>query len=167
MLNLVWQEILTHIIGFLIILFLLKKFAWKPLLSMLDQRKERIEKGFKEIEETKQDVEKLKVQYDKELKDIEQTARQKIQEAIQDAQRLGADIQADAREEAKKILVKARQNVELEIAQAKVELRDEMASLVLAASEKLLRERLDEEKHRQLINKFIEELTEDKVAKNR
>jgi F-type H+-transporting ATPase subunit b len=133
----------------------------------LDQRKEKIEKGFKDIEETKQEVEKLKVEYDKNLKEIEQTARHKIQESIKEAQTLSAEIQADAREESKKILAKARQNVELEIAQAKVELRDEMASLVLSASEKLLREKLDEGKHKILVARFVEELTEEKVAKNR
>ena len=165
--NISWQEILTHIAGFLIMLFLLKKFAWKPVLSLLDERKEKIEKGFKEIEETKQDVERLKVEYDKNLKEIEQTARQKIQESIKEAQTLSAGIQADAREESKKILAKARQNVQLEIARAKVELRDEMASIVISASEKLLREKLDGEKHKVLVARFVEELTEEKVAKNR
>ncbi|MBI3990835.1 MAG: F0F1 ATP synthase subunit B [Candidatus Omnitrophica bacterium] len=165
MLEISLQQILTQIAGFLIVLFILKIFAWKPLLAMLDQRKEKIENEFKKIEDTREEVEELKSRYDKELKEIEQTARHKIQESIKEAQRMGAEVQADAREEAKKILVKARENVELEIAQAKVQLRDEMATMVLAASEKLLRERLDEKKHKQLVVNFIEDLSGDKIVK--
>jgi F-type H+-transporting ATPase subunit b len=150
-----WSQIVTQIIGFLILLWLLKKFAWKPILQLLEDRRNKIVSEFVQIEQTKLEIAKLRQEYEQQLKNTDAQARQKILEAIQEGQKIAVEIQEKARNDSKQIIEKAKQNVELEIAKAKVELRNEIVNLTLAATEKMIYEKLDDQKHRELINQYI------------
>ena len=154
--KLIWQEILTQIFGFLIILILLRIFAWRPILKLLDERKKRIASEFDNIEKAKQEMAKLREEYEVKLKEIDLEARKRIQEAIAEGQKMAADLQVEAREEAKKVLDRAKENIELEVAKAKVELRDDIVNMAILATEKIINERLDDAKHKELIVEFIE-----------
>jgi F-type H+-transporting ATPase subunit b len=154
--KLIWQEILTHIFGFLIILILLRIFAWKPILKLLDERKKRIASELDNIEKAKQEMAKLREEYEVKLKEIDLEARKRIQEAIAEGQKMAAGLQVEAREEAKKVLDRAKENIELEVAKAKVELRDDIVNMAILATEKIINERLDDAKHKELIVEFIE-----------
>ncbi len=155
--NLEIQQILTQALGFLILLFILKKIAWKPLLSLLDERREKISSEFQAIERTKSEITRLEQDYKARLADIDAQARQRIQEAISEGQRISVEIQEKAREESKNILNKAKENIELEVAKARVELRNQVAVLALKAAEKVIKEELTEERHRRLVTEFIDE----------
>ncbi len=155
--NLEIQQILTQAIGFLVLLFILKKIAWKPLLSLLDERREKISSEFQSIERTKSELSRLEQDYKARLAEIDAQARQKIQEAISEGQRIAVDVQEKAREEAKNILNKAKDNIDLEIAKARVELRNQVASLAIKAAEKVIKEELSEERHKRLVTEFIDE----------
>jgi len=157
-LNLEIQQILTQALGFFILLFILKKFAWKPLLALLEERREKISSEFKNIEQVKSELSRLEEDYKAKLADIDTQARLKIQEAIAEAQRISIEIQEKSRDEAKKTLDKAKANIELEIAKARVDLRNQVASIAIKAAEKVLKEELNEEKHRRLVMGFIEDL---------
>jgi len=156
-LNLEIQQILTQAIGFLVLLFILKKIAWKPLLSLLDERREKISSEFRNIERTKSELSRLEQDYKARLAEIDAQARQKIQEAIAEGQRIAVEVQEKAREEGKNILNKAKDNIELEIAKARVELRNQVASLAIRAAEKVIKEELTEERHKRLVTEFIDE----------
>ena len=156
--NLEIQQILTQALGFFILLFILKKFAWKPLLALLEERREKISLEFKNIEQVKSELSRLEEDYKAKLADIDTQARLKIQEAIAEAQRISIEIQEKSRDEAKKTLDKAKANIELEIAKARVDLRNQVASIAIKAAEKVLKEELNEEKHRRLVMGFIEDL---------
>lgn len=153
-----WSQIITQIIGFLLLLWLLKKFAWKPILQLLETRRNNIVAEFDKIEETKQEVAQLKQNYELQLKNIDAQARQKILEAVQEGQKIAAEIQEKAREDSRQIIEKAKQNIALEIAKARVELRNEIVNLTLQATEKMLVEKLDNQKHRDLILHYINSL---------
>lgn len=155
--NLEIQQILTQAIGFLVLLFILKKIAWKPLLSLLDERREKISSEFRNIEHTKSELSRLEQDYKARLAEIDAQARQKIQEAIAEGQRIAVEVQEKAREEGKNILNKAKDNIDLEIAKARVELRNQVASLAIRAAEKVLKEELTEERHKRLVTEFIDE----------
>ena len=155
--NLEIQQILTQALGFLILLFILKKIAWKPLLSLLDERREKISSEFQTIERTKSELSRLEQDYKARLVEIDAQARQKIQEAIAEGQRIAVEVQEKAREEGKNILNKAKDNIELEIAKARVELRNQVASLAIRAAEKVIKEELTEERHKRLVTEFIDE----------
>ncbi|MDI6783622.1 MAG: F0F1 ATP synthase subunit B [bacterium] len=153
-----WSQILTQIIGFLLLLWLLKKFAWKPILQLLEARRAKIVSEFVQIDQTKQEIAKLRQEYEQQLKTIDAQARQKILEAIQEGQKIAGEIHGKARDDARQIVEKAKQNIELEIAKAKVELRNEIVKLTLQATEKMLNEKLDDQKHRELIVQYLNSL---------
>ena len=155
--NLEIQQILTQALGFLILLFILKKIAWKPLLSLLDERREKITSEFQTIDRTKSELLRLEQDYKARLADIDALARQRIQEAISEGQRISVELQEKAREESKNILNKAKENIELEVAKARVELRNQVAALAIKAAEKVIKVELTEERHKRLVTDFIDE----------
>jgi len=157
-LNLEIQQLLTHAVGFLILLWILKRFAWRPLLTLMEERKERIASEFRNIENTKAELARLENEYRTKLAEIDAQARAKIQEAINEGQRISMEIQEKAREEARKIIEKAKANIDLEVARARMELKNEMANLAIRAAEKILQEEIDEERHKRLVMNFLEEV---------
>ena len=154
--NLDIYQILTQALGFLILLWLLKKFAWKPLLTLIDERREKISSEFNNIERVKSELSRLEEDYKAKLAEIDALARQRIQEAISEGQRVAIDIQEKAREEAQKTLDKAKANIEMEVSKARVELRNQVAHIAIRAAEKILKEELDRERHKRLVADFIE-----------
>ena len=152
------QEILTQAGGFILLVLVLKRLAWKPLLKLLDERRQKIQNGFEEIERVKKDLERLKSQYEEARAHIEDEARRKLQQAIDEGKRVSRELQEGARRESRTILEKAKEDIQLEIAKAKVVLRNEIADLTLRATERLIKEKLDETKDKELVLDFIEDL---------
>lgn len=151
-------ETVTQMIAFVIFFWIMKAFAWGPLQDVLNKRQQAIEDGFVKIEHGQAEADKLRSEYEGKLRDIEQEARAKIQEAVGEGRRVAAELADNARREAETIRAKAEQSVRHEIAKARVELRDEIVTLTIQASEKLLRERLDDEGDRRLAAAFVDEL---------
>jgi F-type H+-transporting ATPase subunit b len=156
--NVELAQVITHIIGFLVTVWLLKKFAWKPLLSMMDERRQKIKDEFQKIDDDRGEAEKLKTGYEEKLKNIEAERRQKIAEGVNEANKLASDIKIAAQEEASGIISRTKEQLNRDIAAAKVQLKEEMVSITLSAAEKILHEKLDEKKERELIGKFIDDV---------
>ena len=156
--NLSIQEILTQVGAFVILVLILKKMAWKPLLQMLEDRRNKIKSGLEEIEHTKLEVEKLKRDYENSRAKIEEEARVKLQQAIDEGKKVSKELQETARKESRTILEKAKEDIQLEVAKAKVTLRNEIADLTLAATERVLNEKLNDTKDKELVLDFIENL---------
>lgn len=156
--NLEIAQVITHIIGFLITVWLLKRFAWKPLLSMMDERRNKIKDEFQKIDDDRDEAEKLKASYQGKLKNIDAERRQKIAEAVNEANKLASDIKIGAQEEARGIIARTSEQLDRDVAKAKVQLKEEMVSITLAAAEKILQEKLDEKKERELVGAFIDDI---------
>ncbi|HRZ66542.1 MAG TPA: F0F1 ATP synthase subunit B [Candidatus Omnitrophota bacterium] len=152
------NEIVAQVVSFLLLLMLLRIFAWKKLLKMLDDRRERIASEFRRIDEAQSAVEKLKADYDKRLAGIEAEARAKIQEAVAEGKKVSQEIREGARQEARAILDKAQENIEIEVSKAKQELKEKVVELTLGTTEKLLKEKITDEKDRRLASDFLDEL---------
>lgn len=154
------QEILTQALGFLLLVWVMKRIFWKPLLASLEARRNRIEQSFAEIEASKKEIEKLQADYLSRIEKIEEEARAKLQAAIDEGRRIAREIQEKAREEAKEALVRTKENLSLEVAKARIGLRREIAELTLLASEKFLKEKMTDQKQREKVLELIEELEE-------
>ena len=152
------SEIVAQIISFLLLMALLRVFAWKKLLKLLDDRRARIASEFKKIEDTQAAVERMRSDYDKKLADIEAESRAKIQEAINEGKQVSQEIRENARQEARAILDKAQENIENEIAKAKHELKEKIVELTIGTTEKLLKEKITGEKDKKLASDFLDEL---------
>jgi len=156
-------QIITHIIGFVIAVIILKKFAWKPLLSILEERKNKIKSEFDDIEEQRKKTEKLHSDYEEKLKEIDSLARTKIQEACREGQNLSNQIKENARQEAKQIVARTREELLRDLDKAKVQLRDDVVNMTLQLAERIIQEKLDQEKDRQLIEQLVVEMKQGKV----
>ncbi|MDZ4723746.1 MAG: F0F1 ATP synthase subunit B [candidate division Zixibacteria bacterium] len=152
------QQFLTHLVGFLITLWILKKFAWGPLLALMEERRNKIVDEFKSIDDEKAKVALQQVEYDSRLKEIENERRAKLVEAVDEGKRVAADMKATAQTEAKEIGSKAKAELEREVAKAKVQLKNDMVAITMRATEKVIKEKLDETKQRDLIGRFIDDL---------
>lgn len=153
-----WQQLVTHAIGFLITLWLLKKLAWGPLLNLLEERRNRIVGEFQKIDDEKAGVARQAADYDAKMKEIDAERRAKIVEAVEEGKKVASDIKATAQAEVKELHTKAKAELEREVAKAKVHLKEEMIAITMSAAEKVVREKLNDQKHRELIGKYIEEV---------
>lgn len=158
MISLEWQQILTHIVGFVIALWILKKFAWKPLLGMIDERRQKIQGDFDKAKEELDSAEKLHAEYDERMRQADAEARQKIQEAIREGQGVASEIKEAARSEGRELIERAKQELSRDVDKAKVQLKLDIVKMTLAATEKMINEKLDEAKHRELIEGFIDDV---------
>lgn len=152
-------EIVVQIAGFLIALFALKIFAWKPLLKVLDERRAKIDDSFKDIDRRTADLEKAKQDYVSRISLIEDEARRKIHEAIHEGRRISADIQDKARSDARAITDKAKEDIALEISKARIELKGQIAELAVSASERIMKMEIDEAKAIKITQGVIDEIS--------
>lgn len=150
------SQFITHAIGFIITVLILKKYAWGPLLDLLDERRNKIKGEFEKIEEGHAEVEKLTSEYQAKLDEIDTERRATITQAVNEGKKIAEEIKASAHEDAKKITEKAKSEIERDVAKAKVQLKDDMVEITIAAATKIINEKLDDDKHRQLIANFIE-----------
>jgi len=152
------SEIFAQIVGFLLLLFLLRAFAWKKFLKLLDDRRETIASEFKKIEDTRSEIAKLRTEYDKKLSDVDEASKVKIQEAMARAKQLAEEVRESSQRQARKILEKAEESIGIELAKAKEELKNKVIDLTISTTEKIIKEKLTGEKDRKLVSEFIEEL---------
>lgn len=153
-----WAELATHIVAFLLFIFILRKLAFKPLLKVIDERREKIEADFKKAEDLAKESEESRKRYEAQLEKIEVQAREKMQESIEEGKRIATEIQQKAREDAESLLERAKKNAEIDLANARKQLRKDVVDLTIAATEKVLREQVDRAAHTRHIEKFIDEV---------
>ncbi|MCE5230954.1 F0F1 ATP synthase subunit B [bacterium] len=158
-------ELVTNAVTFIVFFWIMKRFAWGPLLNLLERRQQAVEEGFADIDRRKADTEKLHQDYAAHLRNIEQEGRAKIQEAVAEGRRVADEIVEKARAESQAMAERARRNIEIELAKARVELRDDMVSMTMMASEKLLRQRVDTDTDRRLVSEFLADLDKEMQAR--
>ena len=151
-------EILTQLFGFLIVFWVLKKFAFKSILSLVDARRKKIEDEFAGIEGKKKNLEDLEKEYQLKLGKIEDEARLRIQEAANVGVSLARDIQDKARQDSQKMIDRAHAEIAQDIAKAKVTMRGELVELSALISEKIIHEKLNAQEHEKLVDQFLKDL---------
>ncbi len=152
------QQILAQALSFLILWAVLRRYAWRPLLGVLDARRAKIEDELRQIARRKAEMERLQAEYAAHLKQINDEARAKIQQAILEGKRISAEIQEEARAQGAALAQKSKDTIELELAKAKVTLRDEVAAMAMNAVERILRQKVDAKADRQLVDDVLREL---------
>jgi F-type H+-transporting ATPase subunit b len=157
-------QVITQGIAFLLFFWILKLLAWKPIIRLLDQRREKISSEFQRVSQLEDKFNQLRKEYEDRLKDIDAEGRKRIQEAIGEGRQMASEIAQDAHRQARKITDKAKQNIELEVAKARAQLKEDVIRLTIAATEKILRERVDADKNRDLVSRFIEQLPSTNIA---
>ena len=152
------QQIVSQALSFLLLLWVLRRFAWRPLLSLLDQRRSRIEEELRQVAQSRAELARLQEDYGRRLAAIEEEARTKLQQAILEGKRISVEIQEQARAQGSAILSKSKETVELELAKARVVLRDQVVQITMEAVERILRQKLDAKADRHLVDAVLDEL---------
>ncbi len=151
-----WKLILTHIVGFVIMVLILKKLAWKPILGILEERRQKIKSEFDNIENKKNEVAEVRADYETKLKDIDNLSRRKLTEAINEGRKVAAEIKEQGRNDAKEIIARTGAELERDVEKARAALKEDMIRMTIAAAEKVITTRLDETEHHRLISEYID-----------
>jgi F-type H+-transporting ATPase subunit b len=150
--------VITQILGFVILVWILGRFAWGPIVAGLEARRQKIAGEFAEAERRKQEADQLRARFDAELRGIEALKRANIQEGIAEGQRVAAEIRAHANDEAQARLHRAEDEVAREREKAKELLKEQVVSLSIRTAEKILQSKLDDPAQRKLAAAFIDEV---------
>jgi F-type H+-transporting ATPase subunit b len=150
--------VLTQILGFMILLWVLRSLAWRPLVGLLEERRRKIAGEFEEADRRKADADSLKARYEQDLKGIEAQARQRILEAVTEGQRVAAGIRTQAHADATARLARADEEIVHEQQKAREVLKQQVAVLSIRTAEKILREKLDDPAQRRMVERFIDEM---------
>jgi len=151
-------QVVTTLIGFGIVYWITKAYAFGPILNILDERREKVEADLQRAEDLRNQAEADKKALEERLQHLEEESREKMLESINEGKRIATNIQEEARKKADDMLANAERNIQFEMEKARVELKEDIIRLTLQATEKLIQERLDDEKHKQLIGNFLEQI---------
>ena len=151
-------QVLTQIVGFLLMVWILRKYAWGRVLGLLEARRQKIAGEFAEAERRKAEADQTRAKFEQELRDIEVQKRVKLQEGVAEGQRVAAEIRAQAQKEAVDRLSRAQDEIAREREKAKELLKEQMVALAVRAAEKILRQKLDDQGQRKLAGEFIDEV---------
>lgn len=146
---------LAQIVNFVILLAVLYKFAYGPVLKMLEERTKKIEKGLKDAEESHKKLAEISEKEAAVLVEARKNAQQIIKKSEETAIRNAEEIVAAAKGQSDKILESAKKQIEQEKEKILLEVKAEVAGLVVAATEKIIHAKLDGEKDRELISQSI------------
>lgn len=148
-------DVIFTIINFLILLVVLYKILYKPVVAMMTKREEEISNAVSGASEDREAALQMKVEYDKMLASARGEAQQIMTRAHRQGESILQEAQLKAEQEASEIIARARLNIQTEKEQAFQQLRGEIVGLALAATEKLIGESMDNEANRRLIQEFI------------
>ena len=145
----------------LVLFFVLKKFLFKPVEQVIEQRQAEVDKIYDDAEAAKADAEADKAAYSEKLAHAKEEAVDIIKAAQERADRLGEEIVSDARAKADDLIKRADAEIAQERKKAVNELKNEISFISLDIAQKMLDREINGADHDELINRFIEEMGED------
>lgn len=145
-------------VTFALVLGILWKFAWTPILGALEAREEAIRKTIDDAERLQSDARTLLEQHEAKLAEARAEGNRLLDEARQAGDRLKADVMDKARTEAEHVVARAHRQLELETDQALETIRNEAANLAIKAAEKVIQRSLTDDDHRRLAEQAVAEI---------
>ena len=149
---------IVQIISFLILVWILAKFAWKPLMNMMEKRRQFIADSIANAEKQRTEAARIKQEYQEELRKARLEAKNIIEKATRESEKRAAEILAQAHKENERLKQTALAEIEREREKAVAEIRMQVIDMSIAVAEKLLRRKLDMEGQQELIDQFIQEV---------
>lgn len=148
-------ELIYALLSFAVLFFVLSKFAFPPIVKMLEKREATIRESIERSEETRVEAERLLEDYRKQLAE----ARSEATQIIEQARKLGDDakkkIEAGARDEATALIARAREEIEAEKQKALIELTAKVADISIGAASRVVEKSLSKEDHLKLIDEYV------------
>jgi F-type H+-transporting ATPase subunit b len=152
--------LVSSLLGFLVLWFVTSKFVFPPVLKIIDERRESIEAAFAEVDAARDEVARLKTEYETNMSRINAEAQAKLQEALAQGQALAAQLRAEAEQQRETLLARTQEDIRRERDKAVAELRNEAIDLSFAMASKVLEGGLDRSLHDKLVADFVRDLKE-------
>ena len=150
--------LIAQILNFLVLLAILAKFAYKPLLKAMDDRRNRIINDLDSAEQTRLDAEALKEQYAEQLAGARQEATEIVNKANQIAQNLHDELVEQARVEQESLLANAKERIEQEKQQALLDIRSEVIKLSTLIAGKIVNQKLNSANDQKLVTDIADDV---------
>lgn len=155
-------DMIVMLIFFIILMFLVSKFAWGPVMDMMKKREDYVANEIETAEKSRAEAEKA----NKEAVERLNTTKQEAQQIIEDARNAGLkqeqDIIESAKQEAERIKVQAQQEIESEKEKALQALQDKVASLSVLIASKVIEKEISAQDQDELISEYIKEVGEER-----
>lgn len=152
------KAIIIQGVGFLILLFVLKKFLFGKISAMIKERSDGIKNAYTKIDDDRVIAERLKVEYQKKISDAEAMVATKIQEAVSEGKKLSEEIFKRAQEEVEHMKVRAQESIDRERNKAIAEIRSQVVNLSIMASSRIIQQTISHQSAEKLVDDFIEEI---------
>tara|TARA_B100001540_G_scaffold255457_1_gene232619 strand:+ start:220 stop:765 length:546 start_codon:yes stop_codon:yes gene_type:complete len=146
------------IITFLLLFYVLAKFAWKPLLSMLEERESLIKKSLSDAETAREELQKINLESEAIITKARTEAQSILSDGKAAAEKIKDDTVAKAKEEASKIREEAKQQIKAEKDRAISDIKKEVVDLSLNVAEKLIKKNISEKDNASLIEESLEKI---------
>lgn len=143
---------------FLLLLLLLRRFAWKPILGALETRERQIREDIEQARRGREESEKILEENRTVLVQARRERAEAVEAGRKDAERLKADILEEARRQRESLLAQTQQQIQSELRSARAELRKEAADLAIAAAARVLARNLDDASQRKIVEDYLADL---------
>ena len=151
----VWSMINTWL-NLLILLFLFKKFLYKPVMNMLSAREMEINRSYEEADKAREEALQMKADYEEQMKTAKEQAVDIVNRATKKANAKGEEIIGQAKEQAVAIAAKAQAETEQIRKKAAADMRNEMGEIAIDIAKAVLQKEIDPADHSRLVDEFIE-----------
>ena len=152
-----WTALFT-LLNLVVTYLILKKFLFKPVNKMIDDRQKEIDDLYADAEQTRRQAEAMKADYDQRISEAKQTSAELIQNATQDANRRSDEIIRQARGEADAIRSKAMNDIALEKKKALNDVKGDISRIAMDIAEKVVEKKLDADDQDRLIEGFLRDM---------
>jgi len=149
--------LIAQLVIFLLVLGVLYRLAWGPLLRILNERRARIAQGVEATQKAMQELEAAERERQAKLEEARREAQTILDRIAKQGEDLRKELEVKAREQAEALIAKARAEIQQERQKAVQDLRSRVADLAVMAAGRIIGESLDAKKHRELIERTIEE----------
>jgi F-type H+-transporting ATPase subunit b len=146
------------VITFIILLLILRKLAWKPILTALDQRENSIKDALEKADQARLDASKALEENKASIAKAEEESRKIIEQSRSFAEKLKEQMLQESKAQQQKIIQDAAAEIERRKDSAFNELKNQVAEIAVRAAEKILNEKLDDETQKKMIDKYISDI---------
>ncbi len=147
------------VVTFIVLLILLKRVAWKPILTALDQREAAIKESLEKAEKAREEAQKVLDENKANLAQAEEESKKIIDQSRAYAEKLKEQIIRESKEQAKKIVHDAADEIERKKEAAFNDLKTQVAEIAINAAEKILKENLNKETNKKIVDKYINDIS--------
>lgn len=153
-----WKLLIAQVINFAILFFVLYKFAYKPVLQMLETRTKMIERGVHDAKAAEENLKKAEELRDKKIRDAEKEVGRLIENAKKDAEQMSAQLVASAQKQSEELLKRSQLQIQEQKEAMMSELRRDVTSIVVTATSRLLKREFSPADQKRLMDALSKEM---------